>query len=475
MRTLLRAFRSTAVSALALLRVLARWTAITVLVLMLAMFAMLLGARAVLRPSPGDWTTTVRVGPLQVDVGVAALIQWGTTPWIAQQLHGRTLPTRMGDLHVAWDAKRQELSLHCDPCVVRSSSWGPEPVRLADARMTVHRNATDLKGTLSSGAVHALWRGTVRPHGLTLHITLPDTPVRDAYALFAGSIPELAYAHIDGTMALQATLELPSKTLTVQPRLQGMAVNGLGTESWTLAKSTCGRGLPTTSLGADSLLARAVIAAEDQRFFEHTGYDLTEMTQALHSNQDRDATLQGLGRAARPLRGASTLTQQVAKLLVTGGERSPVRKLRELLYAVEMEQTLGKARVLRLYLDYAPWGATVCGAQAAAHAYFGKPAGQLTAAQAVWLAAMLHNPALEARRWKATGQINQARAQWVASHLRPLKKAQRAKLIDEIATAAWTIPTGEASNTPVRATLAQQTHYLPSESNHWLTASALSP
>ena len=57
-----------------------------------------------------------------------------------------------------------------------------------------------------------------------------------------------------------------------------------------------------------------------------------------------------------PLRGASTLSQQVAKLLVTGGERSPVRKLRELLYAVEMEQTLGKARILRLYLDNAPWG-----------------------------------------------------------------------------------------------------------------------
>lgn len=435
MRTLLRAVRSTADTALTTLRQVARWTGITVLILMLALFAMLLGARAVLRPSPGDWTTTVRAGPLKLDVGVAALIQWGTTPWIAQQLHGRTLPTRMGDVHVAWDDSRQELSLHCEPCVVRSSSWGPEPVRLAEARMTVQRKAAELKGTLSSGAVHALWRGTVRPNGLKLHITLPDTPVRDAYALFAGSIPELAYAQIDGTVALQATLELPTKTLTVQPRLQSMAVSGLGTESWGLAKSTCGRGLPTASLGSDSLLARAVIAAEDQRFFEHTGYDLTEMTQALHSNQDEDAVL----------RGASTLTQQVAKLLVTGGERSPVRKLRELLYAVEMEQTLGKARILRLYLDHAPWGATVCGAQAAAHAYFGKPADQLTVAQAVWLAAMLHNPALEVRRWKATGQINQVRAQWVASNLRPLKKAQRARLKHEIAKAPWAA--GEAIDT----------------------------
>ena len=120
---------------------------------------------------------------------------------------------------------------------------------------------------------------------------------------------------------------------------------------------------------------------------------------------------------AASLRGASTLSQQVAKLLVTGGERSPVRKLRELLYAVEMEQTLGKARILRLYLDNAPWGATICGARAAAHTYFNKRADQVTTDEAAWLAAMLHNPALEVRHWTDTGQINVKRTQWVAAHL----------------------------------------------------------
>jgi membrane peptidoglycan carboxypeptidase len=206
-----------------------------------------------------------------------------------------------------------------------------------------------------------------------------------------------------------------------------MQVSGLGTEAWGTATSNCARGLPAGKLGADSLLARAVIAAEDQRFYEHYGYDLHEMTHALHTNQNEEAVL----------RGASTLTQQVAKLLVTGGERSPVRKLRELLYAVEMERTLGKARILRLYLEHAPWGATVCGAEAAAHAYFGRRADQLSAAQAVWLAAMLHNPAAEANRWRETGQINLARAQWVAGNLRPMRKAQRNRLIEDIAKANW--------------------------------------
>ena len=77
-------------------------------------------------------------------------------------------------------------------------------------------------------------------------------------------------------------------------------------------------------------------------------------------------------RPAQVERGGSTLTQQLAKLLVTGSERSAERKLRELLYAVEMEQTLGKARILQLYLDNAPWGAghLLCGAEAAARRYF---------------------------------------------------------------------------------------------------------
>lgn len=173
------------------------------------------------------------------------------------------------------------------------------------------------------------------------------------------------------------------------------------------------------ALRTNSLLARAVIAAEDQRFFEHTGFDPVEMAHALRGNNQRALQLVGdKQHGMTGVRGASTLTQQVAKLLVTGGERSPVRKLRELLYAVEMEQTLGKARILRLYLDNAPWGANLCGAQAAAHTYFAKRADKLTTDEAAWLAAMLHNPTMEARRWVETGHINVERTKWVARGLR---------------------------------------------------------
>ena len=412
----------------------ARILGFAVVLTLLGLSALLFTARAIVRPAPGDWATTVRVGPLKMDVGVSALIQWGSTPWIARQLHGHRLPTRLGEVRLEWGEAGQQLHLGCQPCTLRSSSWGGEPIHLQDARMTMRRQGGALRGTLSSGAVSANWTGTLRRNGLALHIDLPPTPVRDGYALFSDVIPELATVQIDGTFSLRATLELPSKALTIAPRLEGLAVQGLGTEDWAQAQSQCSQGLPDSAASAalttHSPLARAVVAAEDQRFYEHPGYDLQEMTQALHSNQQADANL----------RGASTLSQQVAKLLITGGERSPVRKLRELLYAVEMERTLGKARILHLYLEHAPWGAGICGARSAAHAYFGKPIDKLTVPQAVWLAAMLHNPALEAQHWRANGHINRERAQWVAANLRPMRPEQRTQLRLALKHAGWQLP-----------------------------------
>jgi len=430
------------------------WLGLATVGVVVTLLALFLVVRAALRPPPGAWSTRVHLGPVAAEVGVPSLIWLGTTPWLAQQLDGHTLPTRMGPVQVAWDAPSRTLRLTCQPCSLRSSSWGNEPLSLASVSATVQRlGAMQLHGTLSSGTVSATWHGQLQPNGLLLDMSLPPTPVRDGYALFASAIPELAVAQIDGTFALHASLSLPSKPLTLEPQLQGMSVQGLGTAQWANARSPCGNGLPPAALdvplNAQSLLARAVIAAEDQRFFEHPGFDLVEMSQALHSNQrtalapaETSATEDALPASGTALRGASTLSQQVAKLLVTGGERSPLRKLRELLYAVEMEQTLGKARILRLYLDNAPWGANLCGAQAAAQHYYGKRADHLSAPEAVWLAAMLHNPAQEAKRWARSGHINVARAQWVAGNLRPLGRMQGVRLQKTLADTDWEMPVG---------------------------------
>jgi len=416
------------------------WLGLTAVALVISLLLLFLVIRAALRPPPGAWATRVHLGPVAVEVGVPSLIWLGTTPWLAQQLDGHTLPSRIGPVYVAWDVPSRTMRLVCQPCSLRSSIWGNEPLHLTSITATVQRlGAMQLRGALVIGGINATWHGQLKPNGLQLDIRLPPTPVRDGYALFANAIPELAVAQIDGTFALQASLSLPSKILMLEPQLQGMSVQGLGTAQWASARSQCGKYLPpaalNAALNAQSLLARAVIAAEDQRFFEHPGFDLKEMSEALHSNQRRG--LVPSETAGSPLRGASTLSQQVAKLLVTGDERSPLRKLRELLYAVELEQTLGKARILRLYLDNAPWGSKLCGAQAAAFHYFAKPANQLTAPEAVWLAAMLHNPALEANRWASSGHINMARAQWVAGNLRGLGKRQRVLLQKGLLDANW--------------------------------------
>ena len=136
------------------------------------------------------------------------------------------------------------------------------------------------------------------------------------------------------------------------------------------------------------------------------------------------------------------MSQQLAKLLITGDERSPSRKLRELLYAVKMKQTLGKNRILRLYLATAPWGKGLCGAEAAAQHYFGRPAHQLSPTRAAWPAAMLHNPGLEAERRSGTGQVNVAPTQWVLLGMQPMARSQRVKLAEEVPQMAWPAPSG---------------------------------
>ena len=229
---------------------------------------------------------------------------------------------------------------------------------------------------------------------------------------------------MDGPPGADATLQLPARTLQVTPRVQGLAVSGLGTEAWAHARSSCG---PHRVHDARGWLARAVLAAEDQRFFEHPGYDLAELLAALDANQQHAAIR----------RGGSTITQQVAKLMVAGDERTLARKLRELLYAVEIEQTLGKARILQLYLNLAPWGEDaqgrlLCGADAAARHYFNVPARRLTPRQAVTLAAMLRNPQREAARWAQEGSVDRDRLAWIAQQVRGVPVRQRRALVAQL-------------------------------------------
>ena len=127
--------------------------------------------------------------------------------------------------------------------------------------------------------------------------------------------------------------------------------------------------------------ARAVMASEDQRFAEHHGIDFVSLDRAIEAYADGDG-----------LRGASTITQQVAKNVFLWQGRSLVRKALEAYFAVLLELFLTKERILEIYLNVAEFGPNVFGVEAAADSYFHTGASALDLKQAALLAAVLPNP-----------------------------------------------------------------------------------
>jgi monofunctional biosynthetic peptidoglycan transglycosylase len=127
--------------------------------------------------------------------------------------------------------------------------------------------------------------------------------------------------------------------------------------------------------------ARAVMASEDQRFIEHHGFDFVSIDKALADYRDGDG-----------LRGASTITQQVAKNLFLWQGRSVVRKALEAYFAALLEMCWTKERILEVYLNIAEFGPNVFGVEAAARDYFRSSAAALSPQQAALLAAVLPNP-----------------------------------------------------------------------------------
>lgn len=132
----------------------------------------------------------------------------------------------------------------------------------------------------------------------------------------------------------------------------------------------------------DSTLVRAVLVSEDAAFYLHRGVDWHELAQALQEAWTEPG----------PVRGASTLTQQLARNLYLSPERSLGRKLAELFIARRLERDLFKRRILELYLNVIEWGPGVYGAQAAARYHYDSSAAELTRDRAARLAAVIPAP-----------------------------------------------------------------------------------
>ncbi|MGB7622261.1 MAG: monofunctional biosynthetic peptidoglycan transglycosylase [Terriglobia bacterium] len=129
-------------------------------------------------------------------------------------------------------------------------------------------------------------------------------------------------------------------------------------------------------------LKTAVLIGEDDAFFQHEGFDYQRIKEALTVDWEKK----------RFARGASTITQQLAKNLFLSTSKNPIRKLKEAILASRLEKELGKRRIFEIYLNVIEWGENVYGAEAASRYYFGKSASQLSLNEAVLLAAIIPSP-----------------------------------------------------------------------------------
>ena len=129
-------------------------------------------------------------------------------------------------------------------------------------------------------------------------------------------------------------------------------------------------------------LKKAILISEDAAFFSHKGIDVDE----LHAALKRDWETLSFSR------GGSTITMQLARNLYLSPSKNPLRKLKEIVIARQLEQTLSKQRIFELYLNVIEWGKNVYGAEAAARTYFAKSAADLDPLEAATLAAMLPSP-----------------------------------------------------------------------------------
>ena len=228
---------------------------------------------------------------------------------------------------------------------------------------------------------------------------LPPTEIGKLYHAVRSIIPEAEKAQIKGVAGGKGKFSWPEIYFLFKPEIKDFWVDGLvDQDAYKKGKFRyraedpdgnpieveSGEGTPNwiTLDEAGAMLPAAVLAVEDNAFYQHGGYDLESIVAASSFNK----------KSGRLRRGGSTLTQQLAKKLFLTDERTYARKLRELLYAVEINRELGKQRILEIYLNIVEWGPNIFGAKAAAQTYFGRAPAQLLPEEAAWLANILRAP-----------------------------------------------------------------------------------
>ncbi len=196
--------------------------------------------------------------------------------------------------------------------------------------------------------------------------------MKKRWAAVAGVVALIAFAlylRLGPVPAIDATTSLTITDRNGEPLYEPLAASGNRTH-WLRAETIPPR------------VADATIAAEDRRFYKHAGVDPIAVARATLHN----------ARARRVVEGGSTISQQVAKLILRSRDRSLRTKWRETVVALRLEHRYSKRELLALYLNLAPYGNRITGVARASRAYFGCAPEQLTAAQAAFLASLPQRP-----------------------------------------------------------------------------------
>jgi hypothetical protein len=351
-----------------------------------------------------------------------------------------TLPTRFGTFAVqaspaARDLARWDLVVTCEDARIEHPDLAEGPLSLPPVRVVATAHGTQgrlaAEGSADVGAVKGTFTVTGTPEAWSLVADIPGTPVAELYRLVGPLVPEARRANLAGTFAAVVRWEGPAGTPVVVPNLTGLRARGLvgpeyaaGTFTW-LARDA--RGEPVPAMTGDGMpgwvglreagpwLPAAILAAEDGAFRGHPGYSIEGMMAAAADNAE----------AQRLRRGGSTLTQQLAKNLFLDGRKTYARKLRELLYAVDLEGSLGKDRILELYLNIVEWGPEIRGAKAAAWTYFAKQPAGLSPEEAAWLASILPYPRWAHRTQYLEGRVRMDRVTTILQRMRGVDEARR--------------------------------------------------
>ena len=307
------------------------------------------------------------------------------------------------------------LTVYLRELVVRGELLSPHAVALSDIQIELDREGVAQVVTQQGGSMSVSLRDD------TSSVTLDGVSVSELLSIMGSVLPEIDDAEISGLISGTAALPegLPSfevEGLSVSGAVDHISALRRGYFTHRVPTEGGGIGIRGSGEGAEGwtpleeispYMAWAVVAAEDSNFWSHGGYDPSSISEALIANAE----------AGGVVRGGSTLTQQLAKNLFLSGDQTLIRKIRELIIAVELDRALGKERIMELYLNIVEWGPEIYGIAEASEAYFMKRPSQLTAKEAAFLAAILPSPRRFYRDWYLQNRAGEYRVSWVLENM----------------------------------------------------------